>query len=514
MLKLNIGDTMKNNYIKLNNNLNHLSLGNFFNLIKKESKNKSSAIQTEIFCIIFNIDSISDTTVNNYCTGYRSIGNDYKQIYLNYQKKYQKNRELLVPTINNLLSIIDGTIYDYKTIEDLNNKDTLRNLIYNTHTLVKNDIYVPNTFKKEFLNLINNKNYYEAICKILFFIILEKKQPLYESDLVINTIEEILKNTNLSVNDLKDYLSITFKEGINLIPSLKRLAKKNNPYALYELGNKEYNGEITGNPRYEEAYKYHMKAAEFNHPTSCWMIAHMILNKKIGPLQKEDIKLACAYLEKAISLNSISAINTKGLCYMYGLNPDHIINLDKAKECFLIAAKKEYVYAYNNLGRLYEQEKKYNIAFEYFLKSANEEESWACNKVGLYYYKGIGTKKDLNKSFYYFNLGISSPIKIRNPWNIYNIIKLFYLNGNTTIGIKKDMNKSLSLLNTIDNLKEANELYLYIYYEKYLQNKNKDNLNKLNYYLDIVNNSFSQKIKKDIEKELNNIKNYIITIDI
>ena len=498
---------MKNNYIKLNDNLNHLSLGNLFNLIKNNSKNKSGAIQTEIFCIIFNIDSISDTTVNNYCTGYRSIGNDYKQIYINYQKKYLKNKEILIPTINNLLSIIDGTIYEYKTINDLNNKDTLNKLIYNIHPLVKNDIYVPNVFKKEFLDLINSKNYYEAFCKVLFYTILEKKQPLYESDLVISTIEEILKNTNLSINDLKDYLSITFKEGINLIPSLKNLAKKNNPYALYELGKKEYNGEITGYPRYEESYKYLLKAAEFNHPTSSWMIAHMILNKKIGSLQKEDLELAWSYLKKAISLNSISAINTEGLCYMYGLTLNHKIDLDKAKDSFFKAANQGYIYAYNNLGRLYEQERKYNIAFEYFLKSANNEESWACNKVGLYYYKGIGTKKDLNKSFEYFNLGISSPINTRNSWNIYNIVKLFYLNGNTTIGIKKDLDKSLELLNLINDLKEINELYLYIYYEKYLQNKNKDNLNKLNKYLDIVNNSFSLKIKKQIEKELKNIKN-------
>ena len=46
-------------YIKLNNNPNHLSLGNLFNEIKKLSINKSSAIQTEIFCILFNIDSNS-----------------------------------------------------------------------------------------------------------------------------------------------------------------------------------------------------------------------------------------------------------------------------------------------------------------------------------------------------------------------------------------------------------------------------------------------------------------------
>ena len=82
---LYLGDIM-NNYIKLNDNYNHLSLGNLFNAIKENAKNKSSAIQSEIFCLIFNIDSISDTTVGNYCTGYRAIGSSYKQIYLNYRK--------------------------------------------------------------------------------------------------------------------------------------------------------------------------------------------------------------------------------------------------------------------------------------------------------------------------------------------------------------------------------------------------------------------------------------------
>ena len=60
-------------FIKQNDGYNHLSLGNLFLTIKKYTKNKSGAIQTEIFCTLFNIDSITDTTVNNYFTGYRKI---------------------------------------------------------------------------------------------------------------------------------------------------------------------------------------------------------------------------------------------------------------------------------------------------------------------------------------------------------------------------------------------------------------------------------------------------------
>lgn len=501
-------------YIKLNDNHEHLSLGNIFNVIKKLSKNKSSAIQTEIFCTLFNIDNISDTTVNNYCTGYRAIGNDYKQIYLNFKKKYLKNKENMLEIINNLLSIIDGYIYSYNSITEINNNETLKLLCKNIHPYVKNDLYVPNILKKELLIHLNNSNYYDFICTILFFIILDKQQPLYTEDLVTSSIEEILVNTNMSVIDLKDYLEIKFKEGLSLIPSLKKLALKNNPYALNELGNLEYTGLIAGYPRYEEAYNYHLKASSFNHPTSTFMIAHMIFNKKIGSLSKDDINLAWTYLNKAISLNSISAINTAGICFRKGLTIDNKINIEKAQEYFLKAANKNYIYAYNNLGLIYESKKEYEKAFEYFLKSANEEESWACNKIGLYYYNGIGTKKDIKKAFNYFTLGSNSPINNLNPWNIYNLVTLFYLGGNSNIGLKKDINKAISLINTIKNYSISNELYLYCYYELYLDNKTEDNLNKVKYYLNIANNTIDKEYKTKIEKELNNIYNYHININL
>ena len=503
---------MKNNYIKLNNNNNHLSLGNLFNIIKKISKNKASAIQTEIFCILFNIETISETTVGNYCTGYRRIGNEYKQIYINYLKKYQKDKSILIDTINNLISVTEGYLHNLNTIKEINNNESIKKICHSLHILAKNDIYVPNDLKKELLNLINKASYYEFVCKCLFFIILEKKQPLYLSDIATNTIEEILKNTNISVNSLKDYLTVQFKEGISLIPSLKKLAKENNPYALYELGNLEYTGRITGYPRYEESYQYHLKAANFNHPTSYWMLAHMILNKKIGSLDTDDIKLAWSYLQKAASLNNISSLNTIGLCYWNGLNPKKETNTKLAIKYFERAAEKNYIYAYNNLGRIYENEKDYQKAFTYYEKSSKEEESWACNKLGLYYYFGIHGEKDYQKAFDYFNIGSNAPITTRNPWNIYNLVNLFYLKGNSNIGIKKDIEKSISLLNTIKDFIPTNELLLYCYYELYLDNKNEELLNKINYYLSILNNNLDKNTKQKIENKLKEIHDYKINI--
>lgn len=503
---------MNNTYIKLNNNDNHLSLGNLFNTIKKISKNKSSAIQTEIFCIIFNIDNISETTVNNYCTGFRSINSTYKQIYINYKKKYSESTNFMVPTINNLLSIIDGYIYNITTIKELNNIDSLKSLVSSLHPLVKNDIHVPNKLKKEILTYIKNNNYYQALVSILFFVILDKKQPIYEEDEIKETIENISRKTNLSINDLKKFLEIQFKEGINLIPSLKKLAKANNPYALHELGNLEYNGIIAGYPRYEESYKYYLLAASFDHPTSNWMLGHMIISKKIGSLSNEDIDIAWKHLQKAKSLDSISAINTLGICYLNGYTPDKKANLTKAIKYFELAAKNNYIYAYNNLGKIYEEEENYQKAFEYYIKSANEEESWACNKIGEFYRLGIYVEKNEELAYHYYSLGATSPIATRCEWNIYNLVKYFYLEGNASIGIKKDIEKSISLLNQIKNFKYSNELFLYAYYELYQNDPSYKE--KVNYHLNLINNSsiLNKEYKAQIETKIKNIQDNQITI--
>ena len=157
------------NYIKLNNNNEHLSLGNLFNIIKKLSINKSNTTQTEIFCILFNIDNISDTTVGNYCTGYRAIGNDYKQIYINYKKHYEKDKKTLINTINNLIIIMEGYGNNHLTVESINNNPLFQKLCINIIPLIKNDIYIPINTKRNFLTIYENKNYYEFFSEMLFY---------------------------------------------------------------------------------------------------------------------------------------------------------------------------------------------------------------------------------------------------------------------------------------------------------------------------------------------------------
>lgn len=160
-------------------------------------------------------------------------------------------------------------------------------------------------------------------------------------------------------------------------------------YALAELGSLEYSGLITGKVNYESCFNYYLKAAKKNHPKASWMVANLIYYKKISGYTTE---FAYEYINKAIKLGSIAAINTLGNFYYNGFTLDNKKDIDKALECYTKAAELGYVYAYNNLGRYYENidEEK---ALNYYKLSADNNESWALNKLGEISRKKETTKK-------------------------------------------------------------------------------------------------------------------------
>ena len=102
---------MEKTYIKMNDNKNYLSLGNVFRLIKEISRNKSTGVQKEIFCSIFNVNDINTTTVNNYLTGYRPIGVLYKKIYVDLKEQYLEDKNVFIEIVLSLVSILDDHVY-------------------------------------------------------------------------------------------------------------------------------------------------------------------------------------------------------------------------------------------------------------------------------------------------------------------------------------------------------------------------------------------------------------------
>lgn len=495
-------------YIKVNDNNNHLSLGNFCRILKEQSLNKSYANQTEIFCTIFNLDSANESTINNYCLGARSIGNIYKEQYQTYQKKYKQNKHFMTPIILNLISILDGYIYtdEYQKTSFINNHTNFQKFSTILYNLAKNDTTVPTKFTEKLNFLLTQNAYQECISEILFYIILEKKQPIYIENIVNETISSILNNTNISLNDLEKFLNLQFKDGTNYIYSLKQLANQQNPYACFELGLLEYKGEITNIPRYNKSYEYLKIAASFNHPRANYLIAKMLLAKKIGTHSKSDMKLALNYLQTAITLGSVAALNTMGLYYLNELKDE-----STAISYFEKAIQHNYVYAYNNLGKIYEKKKNYTKAFQYYLKSANLEESWACNKIAEMYRLGLGTNQNLKLAYHYYNLSLELPINNSSNWAKYNLAKYFYLTGNYQAKIEQDEQKAINLLteSSNNNLLEAKLELLYHHTNKYFQTKNKETYTKINQLITEIENhsQFNSNHKQTLEQNILKLKN-------
>lgn len=104
------------------------------------------------------------------------------------------------------------------------------------------------------------------------------------------------------------------------------------------------------------------------------MMAKLYINGLIGSKSNEELELAFEYLNKAISLGNIAAINTLGLMYQNGTYPVKK-NIKKAIGLFEQVTNKDYPYAYNNLGLIYEAKGNIQKSFKFFTLSSSLGES-------------------------------------------------------------------------------------------------------------------------------------------
>lgn len=432
---------MKKNYVKMNGNKNYLSLGNLFATVKVISSNKSSAMQSEIFCTLFDISEINNTTVNNYCIGYRPIGVEYKRIFVDLKQKYSEDNSVFIPIIINLISILDEHVYKVEdnSLEIINSNKNLKRVCEELIKVANNDEHVEKTFVNKLKTLFLKSNLYECIIELLIYSVLENNQPLYIQDMKVR----------INKKELDEYLKIKLYEGISYITSLKELAKKNNMYANAELGSLEFDGLVSGKADYQKSYEYYLRATSKNHPKACWMVADLILTRKVGNL-KEYFNIAWAYLERSVSLGSSAAMNTMGNCYMRGLTPENKIDKEKATEYYRMASELGYSYSYNNLGIICESDGLFEEALKYYKVSADLGESWALNKIGEYYRK----QGDKKTAYIYYVKSTESPISERNYYSHYNLAKYYYLLN------AKTKEKGIEYLKTasVHGVKKATEL--------------------------------------------------------
>lgn len=423
---------MKRNYIKMNDNDNYLSLGNVINTIKKVSNNKN-AMQTELFYTIFNVNNVNATTINNYCIGYRAIGLEYKRIFIDLKRKFEQDKEIYINIILGILSIMDDVIYikDVSSLELINTNKKLNEVIKELLIIAQNDKHI----EKETINSIKKLTNYEAFIELLNYSILENNQPVYTQSI----------NIKINREELNEYLKIKLYYGESYINSLIELSRKDNMYACAELGSLEFDGYISGKPNYKKCYDYYYKAALKDHPKGCWMVANLMLTGRV----KLEFDTMWKYLNKSIELGSFAGYNTLGLCYLRGINKQNKKDLNEARKNFQISAEHGYVFAFNNLGKTYEEEGNIEEAIKYYKVSADMNECWALNKVGEYYRK----KKDLKTAYIYYLKATESPITERIKYPFYNLAKYYYENGCEEANIKKDTTKAKELYDIYESLK-------------------------------------------------------------
>ena len=451
---------LQRKFIRLNINDNYLSLGNVFRIIKEEANNTNMFLQSDLFAIIFNTYNIADSTVNNYCTGFRAINPKYRSYFKEIGNKFEQDKTVLVSTVGKILELIEGKEIkaDNITIDQINENFKLKHICNRLYNISKNDSDVSIRLSNELYKNLEENNLYDFMAQVLFYVILDKKQPIYINEQLNDIVEKSIYDTNISFNDIQEFIDIQLNSGILSIRGIKELAKKDNPFACFEIASMEFYGIITGKKRYEEAYKYYKIAAEHNHPVANWAIGYLYYEGYIGNKSKRDLYLAFKYFNKARKLKCSNAFNSFGLIILNGNMPHIKKNKDKAIEMFEKAKSLGNIYAYNNLGKIFEEEKNYKKAYEYYLVSANLGESWAANKIGDFFRKGIVGTKDLKKAFDYYTISSESPKFILYPWSKYNLAKYFYENGNLEIGVRQDINKAIELLEDISNeLNEANE---------------------------------------------------------
>ncbi len=502
---------MKKQYIRMNNNDEHLSLGNLFRLVKDFSKNKTSALQSELFCILFELEGINDTTVNNYCVGCRSIGGEYKQVFINKEKRFVKDKLEFVDNIIGILSVIDGVVYNSigDKLSFINNSESANVLARKLYNFAKNDKQVINEFTNKLYLLLNDNKVYECLVEELLFIVLKKKQPVYEEELKTEVFENVLKDTSISSLDLQEYLSLKLREGINFDYSMKKLADKGNAYANFEIGSNEYYGFFTGKPRYDQAFLYLDEAAKMDHAAANYMIANMYIRGLLGSKSELELEKGYEYLKKSYNLGNVAACNLIGNMYLEGIHPLEK-NIKEARFYFEKASLSNYAFAYNNLGRIEEYEGNINGAFEYYLSSALLGESWACNKVGEFYRNGI-IEKDMRKAYEYYLRALESNYRTVCYYAYYNLAKYYYMDGYDDVVLQRDEAKALEYLKIAsDNgVLEATLELFYYYVNEYLSSRSNDIMDIVLKYKRVIetHKKYDNDIRIRIEEKILDIRN-------
>mmetsp|Transcript_3573 Transcript_3573/g.13677 ORF Transcript_3573/g.13677 Transcript_3573/m.13677 type:complete len:222 (-) Transcript_3573:273-938(-) len=122
-------------------------------------------------------------------------------------------------------------------------------------------------------------------------------------------------------------------------------------------------------------------------------------------LQQKEYKQAETYFQKAASLGCSSALYRLGIMYMsedLGEDREVAYSYKKAFECFAHAGNMGHSGAVTNIGTLFFNAGKFEEAMQYYVQGANMGCVYAYKNIGKMYESGHGVPKDNTVALQYF----------------------------------------------------------------------------------------------------------------
>ena len=172
---------------------------------------------------------------------------------------------------------------------------------------------------------------------------------------------------------------------------------------------------------------------------------YMIAQRRLGVMyfngeKNIDVnwKKAGYWYEKAANQNDAYSQNMMGCIYSIK-NNDLSIDMQRAKEWFKLSAEQDYPNACWNLAVCYDslsEPRDVQAAFYWYKKAAEAGYTDAYNKMGIWYFCGIGGSTDIEEGIKWFVKGAEA-----GSADAYDNLGLCYLYGD---GVSKDVNVAIS----------------------------------------------------------------------
>lgn len=263
---------------------------------------------------------------------------------------------------------------------------------------------------------------------------------------------DLLKQVDVSKDDAPAMIECMVFQGISGKMgrhTLMRMAKNNNAWAMFEVGELNYYGYCTENhkPDYKTAFSWYSRAAEKNHPGALWTMGYMIIHNFYPSVPEESIDYgkALQYFMKAenitrssggfpAALTSIGELWYEGHYPCADFDPNDPTkrrfekrNISLAIEYYKKADSMGYHYATNRLALHYESNGLVKEAFDMYLRSSTlVADGYTYNKLGLMLEQGKGHAADITLACEYYLKSVEDVMEDDiTAWGLFNAGRVY-----------------------------------------------------------------------------------------